>query len=611
MEQSHHRGKLRNKVFIIIALVSVTPILLAGYLSIYSIKSAHKTDVANLEDAVIDQKVSEVGALLGAMIDRLRPSVISQRPDSLSAANKILLQSIFDSARESLGLQDIAFIGLEGKELARLSVLQPNGVAGDALHDKSSAPWFADVKSGKTYVSNAIAIVEGVPTIAVAAPIKDQDGSVVSILEGTYSLRVVQSAVQNVSLGKTGYLYLVDEYGKVIGSGFGGPVPATDNSAVGIVKEVIGGKDFSGPTGQSYYNNATHDEVVAAGKFIRQFGWGLIAEWPVKEADASVNELIYYKDLPILIAVIVAVVIASVLLAGLIVRPIRMLEKGTALVAEGKFDTEVRIRTNDELEDLGTAFNKMTIGLKRLEELKNEFVFVAAHELRTPVAAMKGYLTLIIQGVTGPITEKTKDFMEKVVKSNDRLAQLVNDLLEISRSEGGKLTIKVAPIDVVEPIKSVLTELQSLADKASVQMIYEPQLVLSGVERANLPKAMADADRLKEILVNLVGNSIKYMGLPKGEAGGAGKVTITHEVQDGNLVTHVADTGLGISKEAQAKLFEKFYRVATDRTKDIQGTGLGLFIVKEIVEKMNGKIWVDSEEGKGSTFSFSLPLAGS
>jgi signal transduction histidine kinase len=113
---------------------------------------------------------------------------------------------------------------------------------------------------------------------------------------------------------------------------------------------------------------------------------------------------------------------------------------------------------------------------------------------------------------------------------------------------------------------------------------------------------MADADRLKEVLINLVGNSIKYMG-------GAGTVTISHEVQGNNLVTHVKDTGLGMSKEAQAKLFEKFYRVQTEKTKQIQGTGLGLFIVKEIIEKMNGKIAVSSEEGKGSDFYFSLPIA--
>ena len=166
-------------------------------------------------------------------------------------------------------------------------------------------------------------------------------------------------------------------------------------------------------------------------------------------------------------------------------------------------------------------------------------------------------------------------------------------MLEIARSDAGRLTIEVTPIELVPPVQSVLSELQPLADEKSIKLIYEP---------IALPKVLADAGRIKEVMVNLVGNAIKYTL-------GSGTVTITHEIQDQAVVTHIKDTGLGISKEAQEKLFQKFYRVETEQTKDIKGTGLGLFIVKQIVEKMNGKIWVESEEGKGSTFSFSLQIA--
>ena len=118
-----------------------------------------------------------------------------------------------------------------------------------------------------------------------------------------------------------------------------------------------------------------------------------------------------------------------------------------------------------------------------------------------------------------------------------------------------------------------------------------------------MPKVLADAKRMQEVMVNLAGNSIKYT-----QSGGV--VEISHEVKDGMLITHVRDNGFGISKKAQEKLFEKFYRVKTQKTKDVAGTGLGLFIVKQIVQKMDGKIWVISQSGKGSTFSFSIPLVG-
>ena len=141
--------------------------------------------------------------------------------------------------------------------------------------------------------------------------------------------------------------------------------------------------------------------------------------------------------------------------------------------------------------------------------------------------------------------------------------------------------------------RATLEELKPLLDEKKIAMNYEAD---------DIPLVLADSIRLREVMVNLVGNAIKYS--PKG-----GKVLITHEVSGKELTTHIKDTGFGISFEAQKKLFGKFYRVQTKETKDIPGTGLGLFIVKQIIEKMGGRIWVESKEGEGSTFSFALPVA--
>lgn len=507
------KGKLRNKIFLLMALVSIAPVVVAGVSSVYGINLSHRVDVARLEESLINKAAAEIDA-------------------SLSAA-----------------------------------------------------------------------------------------------LENGTNINLDTGVVVEAKLGERGYLYLVDLEGRLIAGGgpFKGVADGTDLNSINIVSALLekgksseagwkisvalegeesavtAGRDFLGAEGQQRYKNFFGEGVVAAGRFLPKYGWGLVAEWPEAEADASVNELIYNSTL-ISVSVFAAAALASILLAILIVRPIKALERGTEKVAQGKFDEEVKIKTGDELEELGEAFNKMTAGLRRLEELKEEFIFVAAHELRTPVVAIKGYLALVLDGTTGEVGEKTREFIQKVIRSNDRLIQLVDDLLEVSRSEAGRLKIEVSSIDIVEPIRQVLAELEKMAEEKGIEVRHK---ILP-----NMPKAFADPDRVKEVMINLLGNAIKYIGLQVGGVNKPRKVMVSHELAGNALITHVRDTGLGMSDEAQKGLFEKFYRIPREEVRGITGTGLGLFIVKEIIEKMGGKVWAYSEgEGKGSTFSFSLPLA--
>jgi signal transduction histidine kinase len=485
----------------------------------------------------------------------------------------------------------------------------------------SASPAFQTAKAGNYYLGPVTYAQDAgtgriVPTVPFSSPVKDENGQIIGVVSGVAMLDDLQTVVASSTIGDTGYLYLVDQSGALIagGGGLAGDIGSSTVVHLPMVQKVIGGGSALTAQAQMRYKNASGQTVVAAGESLNEDGqyWGLVAEWPTSEADAVINALLL-RDAIMLFVVLALVVLLSFVLALIIVRPIEELEEGTARVAQGKFDEGVNITTGDELEELGDSFNDMVIGLKQLEQLKDEFVFIAAHELRTPVAAMKGYLQLILDGTTGAITPESRAFMEKVLASNQRLIQLVNDLLEVARSQAGRLTIKVAPIDIAPPIASTLDELKSLADEKSVTMTYDA--ALPGATPAPLPQVLADADRIKEVVVNLVGNAIKYMG-------GAGTITISHELVNAvpasdkggvaspaMLVTHIADTGLGMSAEAQQKLFQKFYRVQTDKTKDIVGTGLGLFIVKEIIEKMNGTIGVTSEEGKGSTFSFALAVA--
>ncbi len=572
-------------------LVGLLPILIAAFLSIYSVTLSHRIDVANLENALIEQKYNEIEDFIAGAEGGIKTYV--PFPVTLESVDmdgvKIGAIAAMNSHQE---LQEFAWLNTSGTEAFVINRKNPSGIAGSDLKDESQSEAFLAAIKGDDYVS-PLYFTANVPMMTVAFPVLNSEKKIISVTRGEISLAGIQAILKNVSLGNSGYLYLVDGKGVLVGGGLRVPL-YTFVGNIGIVSETVNGMDFLGADGQRRYKNYFGEEVVAAGKYLPDFKLGLIAEWPAKEADASVNDLMY-KDVAVSAFVLFAVIIASIALAVVIVRPVRKLEEGTRLVAEGKFDESVDIKSGDELEELGQAFNKMIAGLKQLQQLKDEFVFIAAHELRTPVAAMKGYLTLIRDGLTGPITDKTKEFVNKVINSNQRLIQLVNDLLDVSRSEAGRLMIKVSPVDITEAIDSALGELKSLADQNKTEMLYEiPE---------NIPKVMADSERLKEIIVNLVGNSIKY-------SDPGGRVIITHEIYGDNLITRVKDTGFGISKEAQTKLFQKFYRVQTDQTKGITGTGLGLFIVRETVEKMGGTIWAESAgEGKGSTFTFSLQVA--
>jgi signal transduction histidine kinase len=605
------KGKLRNKIFLFMALIGIVPLIVAAVLTEYVVTNSHRDDVAKLESAVLQQKGSEVQTFINQdILTQTRVEIpyggnifsTSSIPAQQYVLNQTLTLLPFIQSEEYINLQGQVTAQADNGEKGSATSVASSSSVPAPLPDMSASPAFQAAKAGNDYLG-PISYPNNIPTILFASPVTSGNETI-GVIAGVATLGQVQSIVSQAQIGTTGYLYLVDQNGNVIGGGgsLGSFIGSSTVANLNMVQAVLAGNSALTAATQQRYKNVAGQEVVAAGEPLSEGGatWGLIAEWPTSESDAVINSLLV-RDVIILLIVLGLIILLSIVLALIIARPIKKLKDGTARVAQGKFNEGVSITTGDELEELGDSFNTMVLGLKELEQLKDEFVFIAAHELRTPVAAMKGYLTLILEGQTGGVNDQTKVFIEKVLGSNQRLIQLVNDLLEVARSQAGRLTIKVAPIDIRPSLHSVLDELKSLADEKSIKMFYELP--------ADLPNVLADGDRIKEVGVNLVGNSIKYMGDYDTRSAAGGTITISHEVKDKFLITRFADTGLGISKEAQVRLFEKFYRVQTDKTRDITGTGLGLFIVREIIEKMDGTISVESEEGKGTTFTMTLPIA--
>lgn len=240
--------------------------------------------------------------------------------------------------------------------------------------------------------------------------------------------------------------------------------------------------------------------------------------------------------------------------------------------------------------DLKSANEK----LQELDKLKDEFVSLASHELRTPMTAIKGSLSTILEGYAGDVSSLSKEFLTAAYNENDRLIRLVNNLLNISRIEAGRFNFTMTKVDVDKLITEVVRNLQPAASERSIFLKYEKDGPMSPV--------WGDEDKVKEVLINLVGNATKFTH--------KGGITVRATTKDGMIVTSVTDTGSGIVQEDMERLFKKFSQVGGNYARPAGGTGLGLYICKQIVENLKGKIWLESTLGVGSTFYFSLPVAG-
>jgi signal transduction histidine kinase len=233
--------------------------------------------------------------------------------------------------------------------------------------------------------------------------------------------------------------------------------------------------------------------------------------------------------------------------------------------------------------------------IKEVDKMKDEFISIASHELRTPLTAIKGYLSLVADGTYGKIENmEMKKGIDVVIASSARLEVLVEDLLNVSRIEQGRLDVNNKKIELEPIVQEIVSQLAISADEKNLLLEYK-------APEKKLPLVLADPEKLKQTLVNLIGNSIKYTD--------KGSVKITTKVVDDKMEIKIADTGIGMSAEEQKHLFEKFHRVQNEKTAKITGTGLGLWITKQIVELMNGKIYLESMKDVGTQVTIELELA--
>lgn len=240
---------------------------------------------------------------------------------------------------------------------------------------------------------------------------------------------------------------------------------------------------------------------------------------------------------------------------------------------------------------------------RREEKQRADFISTASHEMRTPVAAIEGYLALALNDKVSKIDAKARGFLEKAHESTQHLGQLFQDLLTSAKAEDGRLSSHPVAVEMGEFTQKIAEDLKFVAEKKSLGMEFTVGATKGYADASRVVKplyyALVDPDRIREVITNLFDNAVKYTE--------SGKVMLGITGDESVVQIRVTDTGPGIPNEDQPHLFQKFYRVDNSATRTIGGTGLGLFICKKIVELYGGRIWVESTVGLGSTFFINLP----
>ena len=359
------------------------------------------------------------------------------------------------------------------------------------------------------------------------------------------------------------------------------------------------------------------ERVFSSFAAIPGLDWLVFVERPAEEVFRPLYASIQ-RTATLLLVGLGMTLLASLLVARRILRPLQTLRQGVERIGSGDLGFRLTVQTGDELERLAEEFNRMTARLQeayagleqkvaeRTQELvtlnreldqanrlKSQFLANVSHELRTPMNAIIGFTRLVMRKTEGQIPTLQHANLQKVIISAEHLLNLINGLLDLSKIEAGRMEVSVAKFDVGEVIRASLAAIEPVIKPDRVRVVADVE--------PTLPLVTTDRDKLKQILLNLLSNAAKFTD--------EGAIRVSARQIGSTLVLAVSDTGIGMPKEALGYIFEEFRQVDMSSTRRHGGTGLGLSIVRKLAHLLGGEVTVQSELGKGSTFTITLPLA--
>jgi signal transduction histidine kinase len=609
-----HRRLIWKYTAVVVALVAAACVsvgLTELYFSYQDSKRAlarAEQDKASTAAAAIEQTVQDVLRELEAVA---QPTTDVGRA-GLTERNQDFHRLL---SREKL-VSELSYLDAAGIERVRTSPLELDRI--DSGIDFSKRKAFIRARVEQRYLGDVYFQRGSQPHMAIAVAEAGRRGVVVAEID----LAFVGPIVDRARTGTVGYAYTVDGRGELITH------PDVDL--------VLGRTDFASLPQVQAALRATTDtsadattgrdpdgtEVLSAFQTIESLGWHVFVEEPLSEAFAPLEAAIWRTAL-LLVAFLLLATATGVLLARRLVRPIESIQVAAARIGSGALDQRIEITSNDELGALADEFNRMAAQLQesyaglelkvqeRTQELatalaeldeksrqleaaslhKSEFLANMSHELRTPLNAILGFSQVLREQMFGELNQQQEEYVEDILASGHHLLSLINDVLDLSKVEAGQVELDIAPFSLHEALERGVVMVRERATKEGVEVKLTPN--------ADISLVAGDERRVRQVIFNLLSNAVKFT-----PAGGA--VDVRALQVNGEVRVAVTDTGPGVAPEDHERIFEEFQQTEAGVLQR-EGTGLGLALSKRLVELHGGRIWVDSEVGAGSTFTFTLP----
>jgi signal transduction histidine kinase len=433
------------------------------------------------------------------------------------------------------------------------------------------------------------------------------------VVREQYSSDNFRDLIARERFGRDGYAYIVNSKALPLVYPNGDVmrrVVSGETSLLSKLPQIHASVGSPSPTGSTTGRDFDGTKVLAAWATVPATGWKLFVEQPESAAFAPLSGKIW-KTALLIAAFVAAAVALSVLLARRLVRPIKRMQVAAEAIGAGAYGERIEVDRKDELGALAAAFNQMA---ERVQELitglerrvaertqalevaskhKSDFLANMSHELRTPLNAIVGFSQVLKQKLFGPVNQKQDEYLDDILSSADHLLALINDILDLSKVEAGQAELEKNLFSLREALERGVVMVRERASTSGVQLELTLDPAVDLVE--------GDERRIRQVVFNLLSNAVKFT--PRG-----GQVDVSTSRVDGEVLIAVSDTGPGIAPADQSRIFEEFQQAESGNGERSEGTGLGLALSRSLVELHGGRIWVESEPGMGSTFTFTLPV---